>query len=60
MEGRNHTEVVFAQYLHENGENICPDQGSISYVGGRIQCSVHHRVGEDGSNDDEDGSVRFL
>lgn len=49
----DHTDAVFVQYLQEFGQDICPEDGDIDYVNGKIQCSVHARG-------DDDGSVPFL
>ena len=43
MEGIEHSEAVFAQYLHEYGGNICPGHGEIDYVDGKVRCSVHSK-----------------
>jgi len=60
LEGTDHTDVVFAQYLQEYGENICPDHGDISYVDGKVQCSIHTEEDDNDSDDKDDGSVPFL
>jgi len=49
-----HTDAMFAQYLQEYGEIICPDQGSIIYWNNKVQCTVHPR------DNNEDESVPFL
>ena len=46
--------------MHEYGENICPNQEDISYVDGKVRCSVHLKDGEVEGSDDEDGNVPFL
>lgn len=60
MEDTEHTEVLFTQYLQEFGQNICPDHGDISYLEGKVQCSIHPRVEVVEIDDDDDGSVPFL
>lgn len=52
----NHTDVLFSQFLQENGEDICPNQKDIIYIDGKIRCSMHSEDNEDG----DDGSVPFL
>ena len=58
MEELEHSDVIFIEYLYENGENICPDHGDITYLDGKVQCSKHDR--DNGSESDDDGDVPFL
>ena len=60
MKEIKHSESVFNKYLQEYGEDICPDHGNISYVNGKIQCSVHMEDDDVESDDKDDGSVPFL
>ena len=53
-----HTQVIFAQYLQEFGEKICPNEGEIGYFDEKVLCSVHPR--DDIGDDEEYGSVTFL
>ncbi|MED4600752.1 prepilin-type N-terminal cleavage/methylation domain-containing protein [Paenibacillus validus] len=55
-----HSHVIFAQYLQDYGEDICPEHGDLSYVDGEVHCSLHSR--EDGSdtNRSEEEGVPFL
>lgn len=53
-ENLDHTESVFLQYLDQYDKDICPDHGEISYVNGKVQCSVHSL------EDEEDGEVPYL
>lgn len=48
---------VFMGYVRQYGDEICPEDGIVSYVGGMIHCSEH--FGEDVDGDGED-SVPFL
>lgn len=60
LEGIDHSDVVFVQYLQDYDEDICPVGGEISYVDGKVEYSVHS-IGEGGHCDeDEGGSVPFL
>lgn len=54
MKQIKHSESVFNKYLQEYGEHICPDYGNISYVNGKMRCSVHTE------EDNDDASVPFL
>jgi hypothetical protein len=59
LETIEHSDTTFTQFLQKYGEKICPDHGDITYVDGKVECSVHYR--DDGKeNDDDDGSVPFL
>lgn len=61
MEEIEHSEVIFVQFLQEYEEHICPDHGNISYVDGKVKCSVHIRGADAVSEeDDDDKSVPFL
>jgi len=53
-----HMDVGFEEFLQENGKDICPEHGVITYVEGKVQCSVH--VDEDDSDGDGDGDVPYL
>ena len=48
MKNIEHSEEVFKEYLKEYDSKICPDDGEISYVDGKVRCSIH---------DDEDESI---
>ncbi|WP_228027520.1 type IV pilin protein [Bacillus fonticola] len=55
LEGIEHTDVVFDQYLRNYGEEICSEQGDVTYVDGRVRFSDFQ------SDDrDENGGVPFL
>lgn len=58
MEELEHTNELFNQYLQENGKNICPEGGVLSYLEDEVHCSIHNPVGESG--DEEEGPVPFL
>ncbi|MGY3718126.1 pilus assembly FimT family protein [Sutcliffiella cohnii] len=55
LEGVSNQVTKFEQFLREYGQEICPVGGSITYVDGEVECSVH---GEDGGDHEED--VPFL
>lgn len=46
------TEISFNEFIYEHGKKICPKHGEITYVDGKIKCSVHAK--------DEDEQVPFL
>lgn len=56
IEGIEHTDVGFEEFVRDNGMDICPEHGVITYVDGMLKCSVH--VGEDDS--EGDGDVPYL
>ena len=45
-----HKDSIFDQFLIENFDEVCPVGGSISYVEGKVKCSVHKDI----SDGDED------
>jgi prepilin-type N-terminal cleavage/methylation domain-containing protein len=49
----------FLGYIERAEIEVCPGHGDITYVDGKVQCSVHQRDGGN-ENDDDDGSVPFL
>lgn len=53
-----HSNVVFAQYLQDYGEDICPVGGEIGYMDGEVRCSVHSI--DEKEHDDVDEDVPFL
>ncbi|WP_051931688.1 prepilin-type N-terminal cleavage/methylation domain-containing protein [Clostridium sp. KNHs214] len=56
-ENIEHSDVVFEQFLQNQGKNICPEHGYMIYVDEKVQCSVH--VGDDVKKENED-EVPFL
>ena len=54
-EDLNHTEILFNQYIIENFNELCPDEGLISYIDGEVYCSIHKPIEE---TDDEE--IPFL
>lgn len=46
----DHEDNIFNQFIIENFDEVCPVDGVISYVDGKVKCGVH----EDGSESDED------
>lgn len=54
MEGKDHTDILFNQYILENGSDLCPEDGFISYVDGHILCSIHSTDDSEDENDDEE------
>lgn len=57
MKNIQHSDLVFEQYLQKYGKIRCPDHGVISYVNGKVQCSVHIRENDSENND---ADVPFL
>ena len=39
--GEEHSETLFAGFILEEGENICPSHGTISIAVQNLLCSVH-------------------
>jgi prepilin-type N-terminal cleavage/methylation domain-containing protein len=60
LESMEHSDVVFNQYFQEYREEICPLDGDIRYVDGKVHCSVHSEQHEDENDDENGGSVPFL
>lgn len=62
IEGVDHSDRIFEQYVQALDRVICPGNGDISYVDGKVKCSLHS--GDEGVQEDEndvdDGSVPFL
>jgi hypothetical protein len=62
LEGIEHSNIIFAQYQQDYGEDICPENGDISYVDGIVRCSLHPRDdgGGDGDNGGDEVEVPYL
>ena len=65
MQDNVNIDIFFEQYMFESGiENICPDDGIISYVKGRVFCNLYSifedEIGNGNSDDDEDDGIPFL
>jgi prepilin-type N-terminal cleavage/methylation domain-containing protein len=50
MNGIEHSDVGFEQFMVESFKEICPGHGVVTCVDGEIECSLH--VGEDDSEDE--------
>ncbi|MGM0777897.1 MAG: type IV pilin protein [Bacillota bacterium] len=59
LDGIEHSDVVFVQFLMGFGENVCPLDGVIRYVNGEAYCSIHSEIADDEEKEDEEG-VPFL
>lgn len=51
--GEEHNETLFAGFIMEEGENICPSHGTISIVTQNLLCSVHDK-------DEDEDDVPYL
>jgi type II secretory pathway pseudopilin PulG len=62
LEGIEHSNVIFVQYQQDYGEDICPENGVISYVDEAIRCSLHpgDDVGGEGEIGNEEDEVSYL
>lgn len=58
LEDIDHTDTVFVQYLQEFGQKICPQDGDISCVDGKVKCNLHPIT--DGNNNDDGEEVPYL
>ncbi len=60
MENKAHTAYVFNEFLqkHKHEGSICPANGEIKYVNGKVRCSLHFKNEANGI--DDDGGVPFL
>ncbi|USK38709.1 hypothetical protein LIS77_22960 [Cytobacillus firmus] len=59
MDGTEHSDVGFVQFLMDFGENVCPLEGDIRYVYGELRCIIHSESADD-EGEDEEESVPFL
>lgn len=57
MENKEHTAYIFDEFLQKYEQNICPANGDIKYVNGKVRCMLHSEDEANGNNDD--GSVPF-
>lgn len=55
-EGKEHSGIIFNQYIQENGKRICPGDGVVVYEGGKVRCSLHLLDEGDGG----EGDVPYL
>lgn len=60
LENTDHIYAIFIEYLQEYGKNICPDQGDINYINGKVRCSVHSKGDNVESDDEGNEGVPFL
>jgi prepilin-type N-terminal cleavage/methylation domain-containing protein len=62
LEGIEHSNIIFAQYQQDYGEDIYPENGDISYVDGEVRCSLHQKDSDGGDDDsgEEEDDVPYL
>lgn len=51
LEGIDHSDVVFAEFLRGYDGSICPVGGDMGYMDGEVECSVHSIDEEDEGED---------
>ncbi len=56
-EGLDHRELLFNQYMIDNEYNPCPEDGIVSYIDGKVYCSIHNPIEE---SEEEEEEVPFL
>lgn len=49
--GKEHSGIIFNQHIEEQGKDICPDSGLITYDDGKVKCGVHSLDRDDGQED---------
>ncbi|KXH86872.1 prepilin-type N-terminal cleavage/methylation domain-containing protein [Sporosarcina sp. HYO08] len=49
--GSGHSDLLFQQFIFENGEMDCPVGGMYGYVDGEVECSEHGDVEDDDGNE---------
>ncbi len=59
LESKENTVINAKEYIFENGVDICPSGGKISYEDGEVKCSIHSHSDE-GDPGEEDNEVPFL
>ncbi|MFE8701759.1 hypothetical protein ACFYKX_14245 [Cytobacillus sp. FJAT-54145] len=61
LEDVEHSGSRFTQYLNDYDEEICPEEGIISYVEEQVECSLHSKEIQDIDEDEEEEeSVPYL
>ena len=56
---KEHSTIMFGQYIEEQDQEICPESGMVVYEGGKVRCSAHPL--DDGEDEVEDeGDVPYL
>jgi prepilin-type N-terminal cleavage/methylation domain-containing protein len=62
LKGEEHTEVAFVNFRQQFGSEICPVNGDVHYIDGKVYCNVHPAGDHDENEDHEDdgGSIPFL
>lgn len=59
IENKVHTVTAFNEFCLSYGDEICIVGGQISFVDGKVECSIHSESGAD-SGDDEEDEVPYL
>lgn len=53
MNGVEHSEAAFSQFLMDFGEEVFPIDGVIHYVDGEVLCSVYSEESSGDADDDD-------
>ncbi|MBW3110304.1 type II secretion system GspH family protein [Bacillus sp. MCCB 382] len=56
----DHSDAVFNDFLTENGSELCPVGGVITYLDGVVECSVHGEDIDEEEDSGDDGGVPYL
>lgn len=60
LEYLKHTEQLFQKHIRDFHVNICPINGEISYIDGKVQCSIHSDRDHEGDRREEVASLKKL
>ncbi|MFA9396922.1 MAG: prepilin-type N-terminal cleavage/methylation domain-containing protein [Clostridiaceae bacterium] len=60
INGLEHSDILFDKFLDKYEKTICSDHGDITYVNGKVKCSIHSAEDKNEIEDDDSEEVPFL
>ena len=59
VEGIDHSNMFFEEFLDNYNQDVCPSHGVIMYKDGKVVCSIHNGKNS-GEEDGDNGSVPYI
>ena len=58
--GATHSDTLLEHYIMTTGNEVCPEHNGVTYINGKLQCSVHFENTDMGDGDNSGDTVPFL
>lgn len=58
--GANHSDTLLEHFVKKTDSEVCPEHHEVTYINGKLQCSVHNKNSNIDNENDYDDTVPFL